>query len=188
MPPSGPDPDRPTVPLLTRFIATGAFSGYSPWASGTVGTAVGVLLYLLPGVESPAVLGTLVAVVLLTGVYAAGKVAAAEGHALTPQAARAKETFQPGTEHGPDPSIVVIDEIVGVWIALLLLPKTVLAVLLAFLLFRVMDVVKPEPARSLERLPGGWGIMLDDVVAGVYANLATRLVLAVLGLLIPGIA
>jgi phosphatidylglycerophosphatase A len=72
------------------------------------------------------------------------------------------------------------------WIALLFLPKTLVSVLLAFVLFRVMDVVKPEPARSLERLPGGWGIMMDDVAAGIYANLASHALLAGARLLFPG--
>jgi phosphatidylglycerophosphatase A len=69
---------------------------------------------------------------------------------------------------------MVIDEIVGMWISLLWMPKTVIAVAVAFILFRVMDVLKPEPARTVEKLPGGWGIMLDDVVAGLYANIAAH--------------
>jgi phosphatidylglycerophosphatase A len=186
MPPSGTDPESPSVAFLVRFVATGAFSGYSPWASGTVGTALGVLLYLIPGIESPTILGSLIALTLVAGAYTAGSVASAEGHRLTPQAERAKERFQPDSRHGPDPSIVVIDEIVGMWIALLFLPKTLVSVLLAFVLFRVMDVVKPEPARSLERLPGGWGIMMDDVAAGIYANLASHALLAGARLLFPG--
>jgi len=71
----------------------------------------------------------------------------------------------------------VIDEIVGMWISLLLLPKTVWMVLLSFLFFRAFDIFKPPPARRLERYRHGWGIMLDDVAAAVYANAAARLVL-----------
>jgi phosphatidylglycerophosphatase A len=158
--------------FLTRLIATGLFSGYSPWASGTVGTAVGVLFYLIPGFEESAILSAMIVVGFLAGVITAAKVASTEGHRLTASATLAKEKFQGGDVHGPDPSIVVIDEIVGMWISLLWMPKTVIAVAVAFILFRVMDVLKPEPARTVEKLPGGWGIMLDDVVAGVYANMA----------------
>ena len=72
-----------------------------------------------------------------------------------------------------------IDEIVGMWISLLFLPKTFFVILLAFIFFRLFDILKPPPARQLEPLPNGWGIMLDDVMAGIYANLAVRLVLLV---------
>jgi phosphatidylglycerophosphatase A len=164
----------PHLSFLTRLIATGLFSGYSPWASGTVGTAVGVLFYLIPGFEKSEVLSAMIALGFLAGVATAAKVAAAEGHRLTASAALAKAKFQPRSAHGPDPSIIVIDEIVGMWISLLWIPKTVIAVAVAFILFRVMDVLKPEPARTVEKLPGGWGIMLDDVVAGLYANIAAH--------------
>jgi phosphatidylglycerophosphatase A len=76
---------------------------------------------------------------------------------------------------GEDPSIVVIDEIVGMWISLLFLPRSIATVLAAFLFFRAFDIIKPPPARQLERLKGGWGVMLDDAAAGVYANVAVQL-------------
>ena len=72
---------------------------------------------------------------------------------------------------------MVIDEIVGIWISLAGIAPGVVTFIAAFIFFRLFDVLKPEPARSLERLPGGWGIMLDDVVAGIYANAATRALL-----------
>lgn len=68
-----------------------------------------------------------------------------------------------------DPGFIVIDEIAGQWIALLFCPFDWRYALLAFLLFRVIDVTKPFPARQLERLPNGWGIVFDDVAAGLYA-------------------
>ena len=80
-----------------------------------------------------------------------------------------------------DPGIVVVDEVVGMWVTLVLVPFTPLTAGLGFLLFRLMDIVKPFPARDFERLPGGWGIVADDVMAGIYANLALRLGLFVLG-------
>jgi phosphatidylglycerophosphatase A len=78
-----------------------------------------------------------------------------------------------------DPGLAVVDEIVGMWVTLVGLPFGFVTALLGFLLFRVMDVVKPWPARDLERLPDGWGIMADDVAAAVYAHLALRVVLLV---------
>jgi len=72
-----------------------------------------------------------------------------------------------------------VDEVVGMWASLLFLPFTVGTAALGFVLFRILDVVKPYPARQLEDLPGGWGIMSDDLMAGVYANLALRVALLV---------
>jgi phosphatidylglycerophosphatase A len=74
-----------------------------------------------------------------------------------------------------DPSIVVIDEVVGMLVALWALPFQAGEALAAFLCFRLFDIVKPYPIRRLERQPGGWGIMLDDVLAGLYANAVIRL-------------
>jgi phosphatidylglycerophosphatase A len=79
-----------------------------------------------------------------------------------------------------DPGAAVVDEVVGMWLALLFLPFTPATALAAFLLFRVLDVFKPWPARQFEALPGGWGIMTDDVMAGVYANLLLRAALRAL--------
>ena len=82
--------------------------------------------------------------------------------------------------YGDDPSIVVIDEIVGMWITLLFLPKSFMISLIAFILFRAHDIVKIPPARQLESLRNGFGIMLDDVVAGAYANLSVWIAIALL--------
>lgn len=76
-----------------------------------------------------------------------------------------------------DPGAVVIDEAAGLFVTLLFQPpgwRTLWFYALAFVLFRAMDILKPPPARSAERLPGGWGIVVDDLVAGVYANVALR--------------
>jgi phosphatidylglycerophosphatase A len=76
---------------------------------------------------------------------------------------------------------VVWDEVVGMWATLALLPLTPVTAVAGFLLFRVMDIVKPYPARDLEKLPDGWGIMADDLMAGVYANLLLRIGLVAWG-------
>jgi phosphatidylglycerophosphatase A len=72
---------------------------------------------------------------------------------------------------GIDPGPVVIDEVIGMLITLALHPVNVLGAVLGFLIFRVLDVIKPWPARRLELLPGGFGVVFDDVMAGVYGNL-----------------
>jgi phosphatidylglycerophosphatase A len=176
---SDPRPDTPegnTVPFAVRLIATGLYTGYVPWASGTFGSLAGLLILLIPGADSAGVLSVLIVTGFFVGVYTSGCVARAEGNRLTRTAAAAKAMFQGPVHDQPDPSIVVIDEIVGMWISLAGITPGAVTFIAAFLFFRVFDVLKPEPARSLERVPGGWGIMLDDVVAGVYANAATRAV------------
>ena len=170
-----PRNSRP-IPFFTNLIATGFFAGYIPWASGTFGTLVGVLIYLLPGTDSPWILLLMIVLGFFAGVTTSNRVAEIVGHRLTKSAELAKSTFQPGGHEAADPSIVVIDEIVGVWITLLHLPKASLIVVAAFFAFRFFDIIKPPPARQLERVPKGWGIMLDDVIAGVYANIAIQLI------------
>lgn len=86
-------------------------------------------------------------------------------------------------EYGKDPKQATVDEVAGQLITLLGVPLTPAVVGLAFFLFRIFDVLKPPPARRFESLPHGWGIMADDVMAGIYA----RLTLAVLLWLIPGL-
>ena len=150
---------RRAIDALATLVATGLGSGYSPVAPGTAGSLVGLLLFLpLASRAWPVQLGATLAVTLL-GALAGGRLATLVGR--------------------KDPGLVVVDEVAGQWITLLALPLTPLVAAAGFLLFRAMDIVKPWPARDLERLPGGWGIMADDVAAGIYAHLLLRLGLAV---------
>jgi phosphatidylglycerophosphatase A len=82
---------------------------------------------------------------------------------------------------GPDPPPVVVDEMVGYWIAMLAFPRSWILAVAGFFIFRIFDIFKPFPVRRAERLPSGWGIMADDVLAGIYTNLALRLILLVRG-------
>jgi phosphatidylglycerophosphatase A len=143
------------------LVATGLGSGYSPIAPGTAGSLVGLALFWpLRDLELSVQLGALL-LLFLVGVKSATSLAAGVGH--------------------KDPGLVVVDEVAGMWTALLLLPYTPAVATLAFVAFRVMDVVKPYPARQLEALPGGWGIMCDDLMAGVYANLLVQVLLRAWG-------
>jgi len=148
----------PHIPFLARFLATGFFAGYSPAVPGTAGSLVGLILYAVAGTEDAVAFAILIVIAFGIGVFTSGVM---EKHL------------------GEDPPVVVIDEIVGMWISLFLLPKTLIAALSSFVLFRVYDTVKPPPARQLEHLTNGWGIMLDDVAAGIYANLSVRVVLLI---------
>jgi phosphatidylglycerophosphatase A len=142
-------------PGLATWIATAGGAGYFPIAPGTAGSAVGVVVVVgltrvgLDRLWSSIVLAVIAALVFAVGVWAAGEA----------------EKFFGRT----DPGQVVIDEVVGQMITFLLLPHATWKWLLAgFLLFRAFDIVKPFPARQAERIPRGWGIMIDDVVAGLY--------------------
>ena len=141
---------------LLMFIATGAGSGYLPKAPGTWGTLVGLLLWWpLAGLSLTAYLAT-VAVLCIVGVASAGA---------------AEKILDRG-----DPGVVVIDEIVGVLIALAAVPLHPVAALAGFALFRLFDIAKPFPVGWVDRhLHGGLGIMLDDVAAGLYALLVLHL-------------
>jgi phosphatidylglycerophosphatase A len=81
--------------------------------------------------------------------------------------------------YGHDPAEVTIDEVVGMWITLFLLPKTILVVLAAFFVFRFFDIIKPFPAHKFDTMHGGFGIMMDDVVSGIYANITMQIVLLI---------
>jgi phosphatidylglycerophosphatase A len=149
---------RRAHPIATA-IATGLGSGYSPVAPGTAGSAVGLLLFWPVAALPLAWQAALTVAVFAAGVAAASHLARRLGI--------------------EDPGVVVIDEVVGMWITLLALPFTPFTAVVGFFAFRAMDVWKPYPARQLEHLHGGWGIMADDVMAGVYANLLVRLALVV---------
>ena len=132
---------------LVKLFASGFYSGYSPVASGTVGSAVAVAIYFIPGFEQPAVMITVILVSLVLGIKASRVMEGRYGH---------------------DPGEVTIDEMVGMWVSLLFMPKDWLVVAIAFVLFRIFDIIKPYPARKFDTVTGGIGIMMDDVIAGIY--------------------
>ncbi len=147
------------------WMATAGGAGYFPIAPGTAGSLVGVAVVVglgqlpLHRAASIAVLAAASLALFPLGVWAAGKAEAFFGRT--------------------DPGQVVVDEVVGQMLTFLLLPHATWKWLVGgFLLFRAFDMVKPFPARQAERIPRGWGIMLDDVVAGVYG----MAVLTVIGL------
>jgi len=129
-------------------VATVGGAGYSPVASGTVGSFVTVIaLWLIP--FSPLALVLALVAVTLAGIWAGSRVE---------RALDAK-----------DPGIIVIDEVAGMLASVLFLPRTMPVLVTAFLLFRLFDIWKPFPARQLQELHGGVGVMLDDLIAGGYA-------------------
>lgn len=137
-------------------MATGCYAGYSPVAPGTFGTLVAIpLCYLLSRLG-------LVHGILFLGLFT--------GFAVW-MSGEAEKVFKK-----KDSSLIVIDEIAGLLVTLFLIPWNVKSVVIGFFLFRLMDIAKPFPIRRLEtKLPGGWGVVGDDILAGIYANVALRL-------------
>ena len=145
--------------FFIRFIAvlaTGFGAGYVPIAPGTAGTLVAIpIFFVLSSIPFP-----LYELTILTFFFF--------GSWISGEAQR-------GWGKKDDPRIV-IDEIMGYLIKMLWLLKTSLFIILGFFLFRFFDIVKPPPIRLLEKVKGGYGVVLDDVLAGVYANIVLQLI------------
>jgi phosphatidylglycerophosphatase A len=146
--------------FIEKFLGSGFYTGYIPIASGTFGTLAALFIYLIPGFENPYVIVPAIIVFFIYGVYVGNK-------------------FE--NIYGKDPSECTIDEVVGTWISYLLLPKTVGIIIITFFLWRALDIFKPYPARKLEDLNGGLGIMIDDVVSGFYTLIIMHLVVYFFG-------
>lgn len=130
------------------MIGTGLGSGLFPVAPATAGSLVALVIYYLLPISGDSIeLYLLIAVGFLLGIWATGTLS---------------------TAANPDPRQAVWDEFVGLWLTCLLLPKEAGWLIAALVLFRVLDVLKPWPARRLERLHGGLGIMADDLMVGAY--------------------
>jgi phosphatidylglycerophosphatase A len=144
------------------FLVTGGGAGYVPKLPGTIGTLVAIPLSL--ALNRAATRNFVFAIVVVVGaivgaIWLAGKAA--------------------GILKQKDPQLIVIDEIVGFLVANLLAPPGLAALLWTFLFFRLFDIAKVFPINRLEQLPGGAGIVLDDVMAGLYALISLRLVLRI---------
>ena len=122
-------------------------AGYAPVASGTVGSFVTVVaIWLLP--LTPLRIAVALVVVILVGIWAGSRVERVLGK--------------------KDPGVIVIDEVAGMLLSVILLPRTIPVLITAFLLFRLFDIWKPFPARESQALTGGVGVIVDDLIAGFY--------------------
>ena len=140
---------------MDKFIilfTSGCYLGYSPIVSGTVGTLGGVVLYLLLNryVQVPSY-AVITVVIFILGI---------------PASTRAEVIFDK-----KDSSKIVIDEVVGFMVTMLAIPLNWKYLVTGFILFRALDVIKPFPIRRLEAFDGGFGVMADDFIAGIYSNL-----------------
>lgn len=140
---------------IIRFLATGFFVGYSPFAPGTMGTLVAVLLYaILP--TNVTFYWLLILCLIIGGTVISHHAQNILGRVDSPE--------------------IVIDEICGYFIAMAFLPKTLGLMIVGFLIYRLLDVIKIYPMKKFEVLAGGLGIMLDDIYAGVITNLILHII------------
>jgi phosphatidylglycerophosphatase A len=148
-----------------ELFFTGFFSGYSPIAPGTAGTLLAVLIYILEYIffKTGCIITNFIFVLIM--LYPSFKLG------------DAGEKFF----NKKDPSEVVIDEMIGLWVSVLFIPFSLQIALLAFIIFRIIDIFKPYPIRKLEKLKGGFGIVLDDFMAGVFTNIIIRLIIIFTG-------
>lgn len=157
-------------PLSTcaNFLATGFYSGLCPKAPGTAGTVVAMLLVFVahwtyPQATLQIILPLAIATTLL-GILSANYLCRIGFYG-----------------ESKDPKQIVIDEFAGYFVALIGLDLSPTILVLAFFWFRVFDILKPPPVSTAEKLPLGYGIVLDDVVAGIYAAFAVRITLLIIG-------
>ena len=145
---------------LALFISTCGYVGYVPFAPGTFGSAAGLAVFYAVR-STGSTLVELLAIVLLfaVGIWSG---TAAEHHF-----------------GGVDPGPIVLDEVVGMLITLALLPVSPMGAFVGFVVFRVLDVIKPFPSAQFEKLPGGLGVMADDGMAAIYGNIVMRALMAI---------
>jgi phosphatidylglycerophosphatase A len=143
---------------LALVIATVGYIGYAPVAPGTFGSAAGLAVFFAVRTTGSAVVELVVIVALFAIGIWSGTIA---------------EHHFGGTDPGP----IVLDEVVGMLVTLFLLPVTLRGALVGFVVFRILDVIKPFPSARFERLPGGLGVMADDGMAAIYGNLVMRTLL-----------
>ncbi len=139
-----------------KIVGSGFYTGYIPFASGTFGSLAALIIYfIIPKSEDYRALLFLIILFTITGIIVAGKF----------------EKF-----YGKDPAECTVDEWVGTWISLINLPKDFLWIGISFLIWRILDIIKPFPAGQFEELNGGIGIMADDIISGFYTFLIMQII------------
>lgn len=134
--------------LIEKLIGSGLFTGFIPKASGTFASFIALIIFLIPGFENPTLLMLVISILIVVGVRIADK-------------------FE--SIYGKDPRQFTLDEFIGMWITLLFIPKKIWFLIPAFIVWRFLDIIKLYPAKKIETIKGGWGVILDDVVLGLYS-------------------
>lgn len=144
--------------FLIKFFATSGFVGFAPYAPGTFGTLVGVLIYLLfiKITQSQFIFLVFSIIYFIISIFISN---------------RAEKLY--GLK---DCQRIVCDETSGFFFSILFIPCTIRNIIFAFLIFRIFDVVKPYPIRKLQNIRGGLGIMLDDLLSAIYTNIVLQII------------
>lgn len=149
--------------FLSEVFSSVFYIGHFPVASGTFGSLAGVLCFYIPGFDSYFVVGSATVICYVLGIISSQKMIPRYGH---------------------DPSVVVIDEVVGMWITMLFVMPAIsmvdlefktIILAIGFISFRFFDIIKVWPSKIYDRIDNGYGIMMDDVIAGIYAGVVTFL-------------
>ncbi len=144
------------INFIEKLIGSGFYTGYVKTASGTFGSLAALVIYLIPGFENPSIMIFFITLLILIGVPIARK-------------------FE--LVYGEDPKEYTNDEVIGMWITLLFVPKKIWWIILAFFIWRAFDILKPFPIRKLESVKNGWGVILDDILAGIYSFIVIQLII-----------
>lgn len=149
------------IDFFTMFLASAAFTGYAPVASGTVGSLFAALFIFVPGFYNPVIIFTLSLIFFFVGVVVSDRMM---------------------QRYGDDPSVVVIDEVVGMWLSMFIISlfgyaNHLMVMIVSFLSFRFFDILKIFPGNYFDRMKSGTGVMMDDVAAGVYAGFTGVLII-----------
>lgn len=138
-----------------KFITSFFYLGHSPFMPGTLGSIGGLIVYFL--VRNNEILyGVTILFLFILGVIFAGE---------------AERVY-----NVKDAKMIVIDEVTGMLLALFCVPFSIFSVVLGFFLFRIFDILKPPPAKNIEKLAGSMGVMFDDIIAALYTNLALQVI------------
>ncbi|RPI75222.1 MAG: phosphatidylglycerophosphatase A [Ignavibacteriales bacterium] len=149
------------INFLEKLLGSGFYTGYIPFASGTFGSLIALIIYWIPGFENPFIIISAIILLTVYGIFIGNKF---------------------DKIYGKDPAEYTLDEMLGQWIALLFLPKTILISVIVFFSWRIFDIIKPYPANKLENLPGGVGIIADDIVASIYSLIFVHIILLIFNL------
>lgn len=153
--------DSVEVGIFNKIIASFFFTGYFPTASGTLGSLAGLLFFLIPGFSNKPVIISAMVLIFVAGIITS------------------KSMMK---RYGDDPSVIVIDEVLGMWIAVFLFEAfsgiycSVIQLLVLFFAFRIFDIIKIQPAKYFDKINSPFGIMMDDVVSGIYAAVIVYLI------------
>jgi len=142
--------------FLEKLLGSGFYTGFIPFASGTFASAAALAIYFIPGFEQSYIIIPLTIVFFVLGI---------------PIGTKFEKVY------GKDPSECTMDEIAGMWMSLLFIPKTIFYAVISFFIWRFFDIIKPYPAKNMEKINGGLGIMIDDFVAALYSLVTIHLLI-----------